>query len=88
MSSAEPPRHYSTPHADEQLFDRYGVIANRSVWRSAFLDVVDRRSLLLSRSSNGRERHIVRVDGVAVMVVYSPQHAKFNTALPPNSWSY
>jgi hypothetical protein len=40
------PVFYATEHDHEALFDRYGVISTRPLWRDALLDVLDGRSLL------------------------------------------
>ena len=75
---------YSTQHADEQLFDRHGVFPTLKVWRQAFLDLIEGKSVLLAKQSNHRERHIVRIGGVAVTAMYDPHAARFITVLPPH----
>jgi hypothetical protein len=75
---------YSTQHADAQIFDRYGIIPSRALWRDVFLDLLAGKTLLLARHPSGCERHLARVQNELVYLIYAPMLACFLTALPPN----
>ncbi len=75
---------FYTQHADDQMLERYHVTPSHIDWVNAFMDILERRSLLLAKQQNGRERHLVKVGKTATIVIYCPEVALIITALPPH----
>ncbi len=80
---------HGTEHATERALERYGVDASLADWQRAVADIMDVvagtgcAAMLLRRYANA-EHWIVRVNGEAMIAVYSPASAVILTVLRQN----
>lgn len=80
---------YCSAHADQRVFERYGIVTNGADWRQALLDITDTvlglriGAVRRSRQPDGKERWTIVMQGKAVQVVYDPAAACIVTVLHP-----
>lgn len=80
----------ATPHAQSRARERYGVAPEPQDWADAVLSITSAcmglpaPALLVGRCRKGHERWVVRVAGVAMLLVYAPQAARVVTVLSPS----
>lgn len=76
---------YATRHAYDQLYNRYKISATKRDWAQAFLDITGGNAVLTHKNPQSkREQYIVKIQQVAVLVIYEPDSATIITALPPD----
>ena len=74
-------------HAAMRAAERYGIIVTGGTIADVIVDITDtilglrHAAILASRQHDGRERWIVRLNGVAVPVIYCPLTAAIVTVL-------
>ena len=77
-----------TRHACDRAWERYGLIPTAQDWTRAAGDIIEVvagsgcNAVLLSRQDMA-ERWLVRIAGVPVLAIWSPDLAQFVTLLTP-----
>jgi len=74
---------FHTDHAAQRFNLRYGAFTENADWITAFLDILDGRSIMLARDpATGIEKHLAKVAGIEAILIYDPSTACIITVLP------